>query len=94
MTTEIYTWKIMSQRKIGGSDLPPHSHERWHGNMGTGTDFWELINSLLPRPTQEKKSKYSNNAFLISSSASRPIGAGINQQYVVNGHWSAQHTKS
>ena len=39
MTTEISTRKIMSQRKIRGSDLPPHSHERWHGNMGTGTDF-------------------------------------------------------
>ena len=25
--------------KIGGSDLLPHSHERWHGNMDTGTDF-------------------------------------------------------
>ena len=55
MTTEISTRKIMSQRKIGGSDLPPPSHERWHGNMGTGTDFWELISILLPRPTQEKK---------------------------------------
>ena len=31
--------EIISQRKIEGSDLPPHSHERWHGNMGTGTDF-------------------------------------------------------
>ena len=39
MTTEISTRKIMSQRQIGGSDVPPHSHERWHGNMGTGTDF-------------------------------------------------------
>ena len=55
MTTEISTRKIISQRKIEGSDLPPHSHERWHGNMGTGTDFWELISSLLPRPTKEKK---------------------------------------
>ena len=39
MTTEISTRKIMSKRKIGGCDLPPHSHERLHGNMGTGTDF-------------------------------------------------------
>ena len=29
MTTEISTRKIMSQRKIGGNDLPPPSHERW-----------------------------------------------------------------
>ena len=36
MTTEISTRKIMSHRQIGGSDLPPHSHERWHGYMGTG----------------------------------------------------------
>ena len=55
MTTEISTRKIMSQRQIGGSDLPPLSHERWLGNMGTGTDFWELISILLPRPTQERK---------------------------------------
>ena len=58
-------------------------------SMGTGTDFWELISILLPRPTQGKKSKYSNNAFLISSSAGKPIGAGMSQQNLVNGHCTA-----
>ena len=77
MTTEISTRKIMLQRQIGGSDLPPHSHERWHGNMGTGTDFWELISLVAPPQLRKEKSKYSNNAFLISSSAGKPTGAGM-----------------
>ena len=46
MTTIISTKKIMSQRQIGGSDLPPHSRERWHGNMGTG------VKKLRVRVTQ------------------------------------------
>ena len=37
-----------------------------------------------PAQLRKRKSKYSNNAFLISSSAGRPIGAGMSQQYVVN----------
>ena len=89
MTTEISARKIMSQRKIGGSDLPPPSHERWHGNMGTGTDFWELISILLPRPTQEKKIQVLQQCISYSSSAGRPIGAGMSQQYLVNGHCTA-----
>ena len=55
LTTEISTRKIMSQRQIGGSDLPPHPHERWHGNMSTGLISENSLAFCCPAPTQERK---------------------------------------
>ena len=71
----------MSQRQIGGSDLPPHPHERWHGNMSTGLISENSLAFCLPRPNSGKKNLSTPTMhFLSSSSAGRPIGAGMSQQ--------------
>ena len=64
--------------------LPPHSHERWHGNMGTGTDFWELISILLPRPNSAKTNPSTPTMHFLFSSVG-PLGlVWVNS--LVNGH--------
>ena len=73
MTTEISTRKIMLQQQIGGSDLPSHSHERWHGNMGTGTDFWVVVVLRSPIHANEP-SEYNGMLYRTSN---RVLNNGI-----------------